>query len=202
MSQQLMLSDSQIEGNPFNSIAMKLAANDNFSGCTNGYRAMLETEFAAPVLRGRPVTVVVDEDHRRVQIVPPMFQGWAVARLISPSTAIVIREADDVERDALLAQWPEASLQVCHVSALGVLAVRLTHETPSSVVRVHLCDDAVASNDIVRARFDGRQYWFDRIIARTGDAKLLCFSSTECRLPDLCTATFATSFPLNDEPVH
>lgn len=162
---------------------------------------MLRTEFAAPVLRGRPVAVAIDGDCRVVQIVPPTFQGWAVGRLISPNAGIVIREADAVERQMLLGQWPTASVQICHSNASGVLAVPLFSEA-LSVVRLHLCDDAVASNDVVMARFDGRQYWFDRIVARNCEMACLDTVSAAVALPDLCTATFATNLALNDEFVH
>ena len=171
---------------------MKLATNNNFSARLTGYRAMLQAEFAAPVLRGRPVVVAVDDACCRVHIVPPTFQGWAIARLISPSVAIIVREADADERNTLLNQWPEVSLQVCHVSSLGVLAVRLTDDSASSVVRVHLCDESVQNNDTIQARFDGRQYWFDRIVARNSAGRFARFESPADALPDLCTATFAS----------
>jgi hypothetical protein len=180
---------------------MKLAANNNFAICTTGYRALLCMEFAAPVLRGRPIVVAVDGECRRVQIVPPMFQGWAVGRLISPSTAVVVREVDAVERQMLLGQWPTAALHVCHVSDFGVLAVPTVAEPASMVVRLHLCDDAVARSDLVLARFDGLQYWFDRIIARD-DGAACAGSMSAAALPDLRTATFATNLKVNDRFVH
>ena len=129
---------------------MKFAADNIFASLAD-YAAILQTEFAAPVLRGRPVVVTIDGDCYRVQIIPPMFQGWAVARMISPSTAIVIREADAVERQMLLGQWPTASLQICHVNSTGALAVPLLTESPSTVARLHLCDEAVNLNDVVLA---------------------------------------------------
>jgi hypothetical protein len=193
---------SSIEGESFKAITMILATNNNFSARLTGYRAILQAEFAAPVLRGRPVIVAVDEACCRVHIVPPTFQGWAVARLISPSVAIVVREADADERNTLLNQWHDVSLQVCHVSSLGVLAVRLSDDAASSVVRVHLCGEAVQSGDTLQGRFDGRQYWFDRISARNSVGGLVRFASAADVLPDLCTATFATSFPLDDAPMH
>src|SRR5258707_728153 len=69
----------------------------------------------------------------RVNMFPPLFQGWAVARLVSPKVAVVIREADDLERQRLLKQWPQVSLQVCHASSIGVLAVRLTDNATRSI---------------------------------------------------------------------
>jgi hypothetical protein len=175
---------------------MKLAPNNIFAACIDRHQAMLQTEFAAPVLRGRPVVVAVGDSCRRVQMVPPMFQGWAVARLVSPNVAVVAREADDVERQRLLNQWPQVSMQVCHVSSLGVLAVRLTDDAAQSIVRLHLCDDAVTANDIVLARFDGRQHWFDRITARNCGSASVDFAVGRQLFPDLATATFATGFPV------
>jgi hypothetical protein len=179
---------------------MKFAADNIFASLAN-YTAILQTEFAAPVLRGRPVVVTVDGDCRRVQIIPPMFQGWAVARLISPSTAIVIREADAVERQMLLGQWPTLSLHVCHVSSRGVLAVPLLAGAVSSPKRLHLCDDFVAPNDVVLARFDGRQCWFDRVIARNYDASA-ALNPQRGVLPDLSAVTVATRLSVDHEIVH
>ena len=175
---------------------MKLAPNNNFAACINRYRTMLQAEFAAPVLRGRPVVVALDDARHPVQIVPPMFQGWAVARLVSPNVAVVTREADEAERQKLLDQWPQVSVQICHVSTLGVLGIRLTEDASRSIVRVHLCDDAVRPNDVVLARFDGRQHWFDRITGRNRESLAVDFSERRPMFPDLGASTFATGFQL------
>jgi hypothetical protein len=154
------------------------------------------------VLRGRPVVVAVGDARYRVQIVPPMFQGWAVARLVSPKVAVVAREADELERQRLLNQWPQVSLLVCHATSMGVLAVRLTDNAARSIVRVHLCDDAIKANDVVLARFDGRQHWFDRITARNRGSAPADFATGRQLSPDLGAATFATGFPLDADALH
>jgi hypothetical protein len=181
---------------------MKLAAEKDLPACTNGYGAMLRTDFAAPVLRGRPVVLVVNDECRRVQLVPPIFQGWAVARLISPTIALVVREADAVERQMLLRQWLTVSLQICHIGSASVLAVSLFAETSSAVIRLHLCDEAVAVNDVVLARFDGRQYWFDRIVARNCEDVSIALRSPALPAPDLCAVTFATHLATNSDRIH
>ena len=181
--------------------AMKLITNP-ITACTTAYRGMLECEFAAPVLRGRPVIVALEGGCRRVQMLPPAFQGWAVARLIAPSMAVLMREAEESERQALLDQWSQVTLQLWHVDSTGVLGVSMSDAMSAVPVRVHLCDETVSVGDIILARFDGRQHWFDRIITRPRDAARLEVLPVSTVLPDLCAMTYATRANFLDEPLH
>lgn len=72
--------------------------NETLTGFARAQTALLRTEFLAPVVRGRGVSVSIGGVRRTFLVLPAEFQGWGVFRPLSNSVALLVRAASGTER--------------------------------------------------------------------------------------------------------
>ena len=142
--------------------------------------ALLDTQFLAPRVSGSKVSVRVDGMIHSLAVTPNNFVGWGLFEVVDAKNAILIDDASlpvitrymKMLRSVTLRlmesigdhgswwAWPEN--QEAFLRATG---------QPGPVV-VHLVDGATHF-DAVRARFDGRFFWFEdtdrNVSAKTAD---------------------------------
>ncbi|HXE52816.1 MAG TPA: hypothetical protein VN541_07360 [Tepidisphaeraceae bacterium] len=144
--------------------------NDALIRLARAQTAFLDTQFLAPVVRGRGVGVSIAGVQCNLLVVPPEFQGWGVFRPLSHSVAVRVREASSAERRKYLELFPQVRLIVCERAGNRALALAadLSDErfAISNPVPLHLAQDAELF-DTVAAGFDGVRFWFDQPDPRT-----------------------------------
>jgi hypothetical protein len=135
--------------------------------------AFVGSEFLAPVVRGRGVTVKIVGVRCALSVSPPDFHGWGIFRADSHTHATLLREAAALQRQAYLRLFPSISLIICSGQSSAPRA------TPADLSdsRFHF-DGPVPVDlsprldlfDVVVAGFDGTRFWFDRIEPRADPA--------------------------------
>jgi hypothetical protein len=126
----------------------------------------LQCEFLAPVLPGVEVRVRMAGVVCRMQISPRDFQGWGIFRPTSYSAAALARTADLAQRKRFLELFPVVRLILCRREKSQWLAAPAHRGDRrfriDGLVPVRFVDEA-EQFEIVRARFDGGQFWFEEI---------------------------------------
>ncbi len=125
----------------------------------------LGEEFLAPVPRGGVVHVRLAGVVCKLAVEPACFEGWGVFRPVSLRAARLVRRATLAERQAYLRLFPPLRLILCRRDGdrwLGLPAHRGDRRFPiDGTVPVRLAEDAQPF-EVVEARFDGVQCWFER----------------------------------------
>jgi hypothetical protein len=133
-------------------------------------RSFVQHEVLAPVLSGRAVAVRIAGIVCRLQLDDVRFCGWAVLQPLSMSKARMMRKATRSEVQQYLQLLPIVRLIVVtrHQSTLYALPAqngdsRFQIRQP---VPVLLSEENVQPFDVIVARFDGNQFWFEERDAR------------------------------------
>jgi hypothetical protein len=124
----------------------------------------LRREFLAPVLRGAGVQVRIAGVVCRLRVAPPHFQGWGVCRPVSYTAARLARPATLAERQRHLELFPRVRLilgmrEGGHwfgtAAHRGDARLRLSGPVPVRLV------EGARLFEVVQARCDGAQFWFE-----------------------------------------
>jgi hypothetical protein len=133
----------------------------------------LAAEFLAPVILARGVKVRIANVRCTLRVIPAEFFGWGVFRPLSHHVAKLERRASAGERQRYLSLFPSVQLIVCSRERGITFAIpaqrgdrRFDISAPVEVQWVEECD----LFDTVVARFDGSQFWFDRMESRADPA--------------------------------
>jgi hypothetical protein len=126
----------------------------------------LKSEFLAPVVRGGEVRVRVAGVVCRLRVSPADFEGWGLFRPVSHTGAQLVRPAELAEQRRYLSLFPLVRLILCtrsddlwHALAAHRGDRRFRIE---GLVPVRLVEESQAF-EVVRARFDGANFWFDEL---------------------------------------
>jgi hypothetical protein len=137
---------------------------DAFEKLAAAEESFLKQEFLAPVVRGRSVRVRIAGVVCELSVSPPNAEGWSVLRPTSHSSAEIARTAGLAERQRYLALFPLVRLILClreKDTWLTIPAHRGDRRFQiEGLVPVQLVDEA-AQFEIVQARFDGTNFWFE-----------------------------------------
>ncbi|MCI0379725.1 MAG: hypothetical protein L0215_19135 [Gemmataceae bacterium] len=124
----------------------------------------LQSEFLAPALQGGEVNVRIAGVVCRLQVQPADFAGWGVFRPKSHTEAALVRPARLVERQRYLELFP--LVRFIFAGKLNDLALALPAHSADSRFRIEglvplrLIEDDVQLFEVVHARFDGSQFWY------------------------------------------
>jgi hypothetical protein len=126
----------------------------------------LKSEFLAPVVRGGEVRVRVASVICRLRVSPADFEGFGVFRPISHSSAELVRPANLAEQRRYLELFPIVRL-ILSSAGEGHWLAAAAHWGDrrfriEGLAPVRLVEEAQAF-DVVRARFDGGNFWFDEL---------------------------------------
>lgn len=129
-------------------------------------RDFLAAEVLAPVLPGQAVTVRIAGILCHLRVDNPRFEGWAVLRPLSTSRARIVRPARLTETAAYLKLFPALSLIAVlregrrwHALPAHKGDARFHIERP---VPVLLAEESIQPFETLKARFDGRFFWYER----------------------------------------
>jgi hypothetical protein len=129
----------------------------------------LHSDFLAPMPRGSRAHVRIDCVVCALRVEPADFQGWGVWRPLSPTRARLTRPATLVERQRYLELFPRLRLVLCARRRGHWLAAPAQRGDRRfrlhGLVPVFLVEGADRF-EVVEARFDGAQCWFERPDAR------------------------------------
>jgi hypothetical protein len=121
-------------------------------------------EFLAPMLRKGVVQLRIAGVICRLKVCPDDFEGWGVFRPVSPTMAELVRPARLAERRQYLELLPLLRLIVCLRADHQWLAIPANRADSrfriEGLVPVRLIEEAQLF-EIVRARFDGAQCWYE-----------------------------------------
>jgi len=124
----------------------------------------VRSEFLAPVVRDSKVHVRIAGIVCEMQIVPRGFNGWGVFQPNSLGQATFLREPRLSERQRYIDLLPAVSLILVDRSEAGweaAPAARGDRRIPvDEQVPVQLVTESEMF-DVIRTRFDGRQFWFE-----------------------------------------
>ena len=132
------------------------------------------SEFLAPVLRGGGVGVKFAGVRCRLAVAPASFEGWGIFQAETHTQAKFLRAPTLVQRRQYLALFPavrliltmrEQGLWLAIAANSGDSRFTLTAPAP-----VRFVDDDTELFDTVVTRFDGSQFWFDRVDDRSDPA--------------------------------
>jgi hypothetical protein len=126
----------------------------------------LAAEFLAPLPRGGVVGVRVAGVVCRLRVADD-FTGWGVFRPTSATTARLVRPASLSERRRYLELLPARRLVLCQPRGVHWLAQPM--HGAAELLSVHLVEDGQRF-DVVEARCDGVQHWFERSDGRADPA--------------------------------
>jgi hypothetical protein len=129
----------------------------------------LHSEFLAPLPRGGGVRVRIADVVCALRVEPADFQGWGVWRPLSPTQAQLARPATLAERQRYLELFPRLRLVLSGRRRGRWLAAPAqrgdTRFRLHGLVPVFLVEGADLF-EVVEARFDGTQCWFERLDSR------------------------------------
>jgi hypothetical protein len=135
--------------------------------------AFLASEFLAPVVLARGVKVSIAGVRCTLRVIPASFFGWGIFRPLSHHVAQLERRASAGERQRYLSLFPSVQLIVCSRErgiTFAIPAQRSDHRFDiSAAVEVQWAEECDLFDTIV-ARFDGSQFWFDRMESRADPA--------------------------------
>jgi hypothetical protein len=126
----------------------------------------LASEVLAPVLPGQAVNVRIAGILCQLRVDNQRFEGWAILRPLSTSQARIVRPARMAEVAAYLKLFPTTSLIA--VLREGHRWYTLpAHKGDSrfrieSLVQVLLTEEGIQPFETLKARFDGRFFWYER----------------------------------------
>lgn len=124
----------------------------------------LHSEFLAPVVRDGEVRVRIAGVVARLLVTPAGFEGWGVFQPVSHTEARLVREAGLAERRRYLELFPLVRL-ILAVREQGHWLAMPAHRGDArlridGLVPLRLVEEA-QQFEVVRARFDGAQFWFE-----------------------------------------
>jgi hypothetical protein len=128
----------------------------------------LRREFLAPLVRGGVVFVRLAGVVCRFRIRMSRFTGFGIFRPTRPGNARLVRPATLSERQAYLALFDRVRLILCRRVEdqwLALPANQGARGLPQGEMPVFLVEDAQPF-EIIMARFDGAQCWFERLDPR------------------------------------
>lgn len=131
------------------------------------------SEFLAPVVAGGEVHVRIARVINRLRVTPATFTGFGVFAAVSTREAKLVRAATLTERQKYLALFPLVRLILVTRQQTLWLAISAHRGDQrfqiAGVVPVRLCTE-VQPFDVIRARFDGGNFWFDALETRRDPA--------------------------------
>ncbi|HUG94406.1 MAG TPA: hypothetical protein VML55_26480 [Planctomycetaceae bacterium] len=135
-----------------------------FDRLADADRDFLTRGVLAPAVGGGTIHTRIAGVVCRLRITPPDFEGWGIFRPTSHSSAELVRAAGLAERRRYLDLFPLVRLILC-ARRDGLWLARPAHEGDrrfriDGLVPVRLAEDA-QQFEIVQARFDGANFWFD-----------------------------------------
>lgn len=144
----------------FDSLLRSLAAKED---------AFLGREFLAPAVTRGSVHVRIGGVICRMSVEPKDFVGCGIFQPYSHTVARLVRRASLTERRKYLELFPAVRLILCRRAANAWLASAGSFGDGrfevDGLVPVLLCDE-VQVFDCIRARYDGRSFWFDEVDVR------------------------------------
>ena len=133
----------------------------------------LHTQFLAPMAGGQSVQVRIEGVRCSMKISPRDFAGWGVFRPQDMQQAALVRAATFAERQRYLELFPSIPLILCLQYGPDCRALPASRGdsriSTAGLLPVRLLEDA-QTFDTIRARFDGAQFWFDAVDARSDPA--------------------------------
>lgn len=125
----------------------------------------LHGDFLAPMPRGGRVRVRIAGVVCALRVEPADFRGWGVWRPLSPTQGRLARAAGLAERQRYLELFPRLRLVLCHRRRGHWLAAPAERGDRRfrlhGLVPVFLAEEADRF-EVIEARFDGTQCWFER----------------------------------------
>jgi len=122
------------------------------------------SEFLAPLLPGGAVRLRLAGVVCGLKVTPADFEGWGVFRPTSPVSAELVRPARLSERQQYLEMLPSLRLIICLREGAQWLAIPANRADTrfrfEGLIPVRLVEEA-AFFDVVCARFDGAQCWYE-----------------------------------------
>ena len=158
-------SDERSRKEPVRDVLKRLAAEE---------QAFLGREFLAPALRGGRVRVRIAGAVCTIRTRPKEFEGWGVFQPASFSEARLVRRASLAERRRYLELFCMVRLIICRrrgdrwlgcAAHAGDRRIRLEGLAPVALA------EEVQPFDVVQARYDGTQFWFDALDPRHDPAR-------------------------------
>ena len=131
--------------------------------------AFLGSDFLAPVLAQSTIAARIAGVICRMRALPGDFEGWGIFRAVSQTAAEFMRPATLSERKSYLQLFPVARLILCRQKEKHWLALP-AHSGDQrfdvgALAPVYLVE-AAQRFDVVQARFDGLQFWFEEVDSR------------------------------------
>ncbi|HEX4124694.1 MAG TPA: hypothetical protein VHY37_08210 [Tepidisphaeraceae bacterium] len=152
---------------------MKRNMRDAMQKLAAAESAFVGSEFLAPVVRGRGVTVRIAGVRCTLEVRPGDFEGWGVFQARSHTEAMLLRPASAAQRQRYLRLFPPVRLIVCDSTGRTPMAVPAelsdTRIQLGGPAAVELCAGADVF-DAIAARFDGSRFWFDQSDPRADPA--------------------------------
>ena len=141
---------------------------DAFNKLAAAEQQFRASEFLAPIVKPGEAAVRVAGVVNRFRISPADFIGFGVFKPTSATEASLLRQAKLAEQRAYLQLFPLVRLVLCKRTESGWLAAT-AHRGDGrfridGLVPVQLVEEA-QQFDIIRARFDGGNFWFESLEA-------------------------------------
>jgi hypothetical protein len=139
--------------------------NDAFQKLAQAEQQFLACEFLAPAIGHGEVQVRIAGVVTRLRVSPADFRGLGVFRPKSHREAVLVRPATLAQRRAYLALFPLVRLILVTRDAGGQWLAVAAHRGDQrfqldGLAPVQMVEEA-QQFDVIRARFDGRTFWFD-----------------------------------------
>jgi hypothetical protein len=132
-------------------------------------RDFLHHEFLAPVVRGSGVQVRIAGVKCKLRVEPADFEGWGVFQPLDHKTARFVRKPGLADCRRYLQLFPSVNLVLCENQQNHWWAIAGNKSDErfklDGMIPVQLVDEADLF-DVVSARFDGAQFWFESAAAR------------------------------------
>lgn len=132
-------------------------------------RRFVGTDFIAPIIGRGPVLIRIANIVCRLRVtadLPRNFTGWAILQARSISQATFIRAATLSEQANYLRLFAPTRLILAAFidhTWLALPAQRGDARIPiENAVPVHLAEDGLERFETIRARYDGRVFWYER----------------------------------------
>jgi hypothetical protein len=129
----------------------------------------LKHKFLAPVTRGAGVQVRIAGVKCKLRVEPSDFEGWGVFQPLDYNTARVVSRPNLADCRRYLQLFPSASLVLCRSEHGRWWAIAGNKSDErfklEGLVPVQFVEDADLF-DVVTARFDGAQFWFESVNTR------------------------------------
>jgi hypothetical protein len=137
-------------------------------------QAFIGTQFLAPLVAGGNVAVRIGGVVCNMKATPRNFEGFGIFKADSHSRATLVREATMNERRRYLDLFPRVLLVVFRRQRDLISAVPANQAdgrfSIEGQIELRLMGQEADLYDTIVARFDGNQFWFDRLDARGNPA--------------------------------